>query len=241
MTRERIIERVRKLLALSNSSNEHEAALAAAHAQRLLSEHNLAMSELEAQEEGAGEVALQVAKTVPKWLSSLFATVANAFDCFPIVTTTPECSRLRFIGVGEDPAVAVCTLQYLIKELRRLASGYLHCLELQQEGVMPLDRQRVRTSYLLGAVQGVRQALADQKVQTPTTSTALVPVKEALIRQYREEHFGNLRTRRSRSSTVLATAYHQGRQDGAMLQLGPQRRQLDQQPEAHTTEEAERQ
>jgi hypothetical protein len=36
MTRERIIERVRKLLALSSSSNEHEAALAAAHAQRLL-------------------------------------------------------------------------------------------------------------------------------------------------------------------------------------------------------------
>ena len=36
VTRERVIEKVRKLLALSNSSNEHEAALAAAHAQRLL-------------------------------------------------------------------------------------------------------------------------------------------------------------------------------------------------------------
>ena len=90
MTRERIIERVRKLLALSNSSNEHEAALAAAHAQRLLAEHNLAMSELELQAEGAGEAELVVAKTVAKWLSSLFATVANAFDCFPIVTTNQD-------------------------------------------------------------------------------------------------------------------------------------------------------
>lgn len=35
-----IIEIIRKLLALDNSDNEHEAALAASHAHRLLSEHN---------------------------------------------------------------------------------------------------------------------------------------------------------------------------------------------------------
>ena len=221
MTREKIIERVRKLLALSSSSNEHEAALAAAHAQRLLSEHNLAMSELEVQEEGAGEVELLVAKTVAKWLSSLFATVANAFDCFPIVTTNETNSRLRFIGVGEDPGVAACTLQYLIKELRRLASGYLSSLELQDETLSAGDRQRVRTSYLLGGVHGVRQALMTQKAQTPTTSKALVPVKDALIQQYKEEHLGQLRTRRSRSSTVVSAAFQQGRQDGASLQLKP--------------------
>ena len=225
MTRERIIERVRKLLALSNSSNEHEAALAAAHAQRLLAEHNLAMSELDVAEEGAGEVELQVARTVPKWLSSLFATVANAFDCFPIVTTTTNHSLLRFIGVGEDPAVAACTLQYLMQELRRLASLYQRSFEAKNGQQLPTDRKRIRHSYLLGAVHGVRQALAAQKAQTPTTSTALVPVKDALINQYREQNFGQLRTRRSRSSTVLADAFHQGRQDGAQLQMKPQQAQ----------------
>lgn len=226
MTRERIIERVRKLLALSNSSNEHEAALAAAHAQRLLAEHNLAMSELEMQEEGAGEAELLVARTVSKWLSSLFATVANAFDCFPIVTTTPSNSRLRFIGVGEDPGVAACTLEYLVKELRRLASGYQRQLEARGGRLNPADRQRVRLSYLLGAVHGVRQAMLEQQTRTPTTSTALVPVKDALIKQYRDEHFGSLRTRRSRASTVLSEAFHRGRQDGANLQLTPNRTTL---------------
>jgi hypothetical protein len=218
MSRERIIERVRKLLALSNSSNEHEAALAAAHAQRLLAEHNLSMSELEIQEEGAGETELQVARTVPKWLSSLFAIVATAFDCLPIVTTTHACSRLRFIGVGEDPGVATCTLQYLIKELRRLASGYLRSLEAAHNRLSATDRQRIRSSYLLGGVQGVQQTLAAQKTRTPTTSQALVPVKDALIRQYREDHLGELKTRRNRSSTVVSAAFHQGRQDGAALQ-----------------------
>ena len=221
MTRERVIEKVRKLLALSNSSNQHEAALAAAHAQRLLAEHNLSMSELEVQEEGAGEVAIEVAKTVPKWLSSLFATVANGFDCFPIVTTT-SCSRLRFIGVGEDPAVACCTLQYLMQELRRLATAYLRSSEAAQGRLSSADRQRVRTSYLLGGVQGVRQALTAQKAQTPTTSTALVPVKDALIKQYREQQIGAIRLQRTRRSTVLAAAFQQGKNDGAALQIRPE-------------------
>ncbi len=219
MTRERVIEKVRKLLALSNSSNEHEAALAAAHAQRLLAEHNLAMSELEVREEGAGEAELLVARTVPKWLSSLFASVAGAFDCFPVVTTTPGESRLRCIGVGEDPAVAVCTLAFLREELRRLASAYLRTVEAGHGRLSATDRQRIRNSYLLGGVQGVRQALTAQKVKTPTTGTALVPVKEALIRQYREEQLGRLRVQRTRRSTVFSTAFEQGKNDGAALSL----------------------
>lgn len=218
MTRERVIERVRKLLALSNSSNEHEAALAAAHAQRLLAEHNLAISELEMREEGAGEAELYVAKTVPKWLSSLFAVVADAFDCMAIVATTANAGRLRFIGVGEDPAVAACTLQFLMQELRRLASRYLKQQERGADLLTPAIRRRIRDSYLLGGVQGVQQAMALQKGATPTTAGALVPVKDALIRQYSEQHLGPLRTRRSRSSSVLSSAFNQGKQDGEQLQ-----------------------
>ena len=218
MTRERVIERVRKLLALSNSSNEHEAALAAAHAQRLLAEHNLAISELEMREEGAGEAELYVAKTVPKWLSSLFAVVANAFDCLAIVVNSTDAGRLRFIGVGEDPAVAVCTLQFLMQELRRLATGYLRQQQTAVEQLSPANRRRIRDSYLLGGVQGVQQALALQKAATPTTAGALVPVKDALIRLYSEQHLGPLRTRRRRSSSVLSSAFNQGKQDGAQLQ-----------------------
>ncbi len=219
MSREKVIERVRKLLALSNSSNEHEAALAAAHAQRLLAEHNLAMSELEAKEEGAGEAELQVAKSVPKWVSSLFATVAQAFDCFAVVSATPTMSRLRFIGVAEDPEVASCTMQYLMAELKRLATSYLRQESSKRQEIEPSERNRIRNSYLLGGVYGVRQAMSAQKAETPTTSMALVPVKEALIRQYQKEKIGAVRTQRRRSSTVMSDAFNRGKRDGAALQM----------------------
>ena len=45
----RIVDRVKKLLALSTSANPHEAALAAAKAQELLFRHNLSMAMVEAE------------------------------------------------------------------------------------------------------------------------------------------------------------------------------------------------
>lgn len=44
--RERIIDRVQKLLRLSTSNNPHESATAAAQAQRLITEHRLEEAEL---------------------------------------------------------------------------------------------------------------------------------------------------------------------------------------------------
>ena len=46
MTREQVVSKVRKLFELSNSSNENEAALAAAKARELLSRYNLSMADL---------------------------------------------------------------------------------------------------------------------------------------------------------------------------------------------------
>jgi hypothetical protein len=43
MTNQGVIEKIRKLLALSKSPNEHEAALADARAQELLQQHNLVL------------------------------------------------------------------------------------------------------------------------------------------------------------------------------------------------------
>ena len=52
--KKRIIDKIRKLLRLSRSSNEHEAAAAAAKAQELLSEYNLSLDSM-ITEESASE------------------------------------------------------------------------------------------------------------------------------------------------------------------------------------------
>jgi hypothetical protein len=53
----RIVEKVRKLLALANSENEHEARAAAERAQRLMTKHNLDMQSVGYKDEGITEEA----------------------------------------------------------------------------------------------------------------------------------------------------------------------------------------
>jgi len=211
MEKSPIIAKIQKLLALANSSNEHEAALAASHAQRLLSEHNLAMADIESanKPETADKVETQVSKTLPKWLRHLSAGVSTAFDCRSV--HYPATGKMTFIGVGADVQVAAYTFTYLERTVRRLCGSYM------KNHVTPnlanRHRELMRQSYYLGAVSTITTRLKVQKMQTPITSGALVPVKEGLIKQAMNE-IGPTRTVRSRRSYINADAYTKGQDDG---------------------------
>jgi hypothetical protein len=209
-----IIGKIRKLLALANSCNEHEAALAASHAQRLLAEHNLAMADIEAatRPDKADRVETAVAKSLPKWLRHLSAGVSAAFDCQAV--HHPATGRLTFIGVGADVQIAAYTFTYLERTVRRLCGTYM---KRHGGSALPVrHRELMRQSYYLGAVATITVRLKEQKAQTPVTTGALVPVKEGLIRQAMSE-IGTIRTMHSRRSYVNSEAYHSGQTDGSQV------------------------
>jgi len=180
-----IIEKIRKLLALANSCNEHEAALAASHAQRLLSEHNLAMADIESEQkpQSADKVEATVSKTLPKWVRYLSAGVCTAFDCQAI--HHPALGKMTFIGVGADVQVAAYTFVYLDKTVRKLCSSYIK--HHVNDGTPNRQRELMRQSYYLGAVSTITGRLREQKVQTPITPGALVPIKAGLIKKAMSE------------------------------------------------------
>lgn len=206
-----IIEKIRKLLALSNSCNEHEAALAASHVQRLLSEHNLGMADIETSQkpEKADRMDTSVARTLPKWVRHLCSGVCNAFDCQAI--HNPATATLTFIGVGADLQAAVYTFGYLEKTVRRLCAAYMK--HQGGSGMTGRNRELTRHSYYLGAVSTINLRLTAQKKETPVTPGALIPIKEGLIKQAMNE-LGNMRICRSRKSYINSGAYLQGQADG---------------------------
>jgi hypothetical protein len=209
-----IIKKIRKLLALANSSNEHEAALAAAHAQRLLSEHNLAMADIEASHrpDKADTVETTVSRSLPKWMRHLSAGVSAAFDCQAV--HHPATGKMTFIGVGADVQIAAYTFAYLDRTVRKLCSDYM---KRHVAGTLAnRDRELMRQSYYLGAVSTITARLREQKILTPVTSGALVPVKEGLIRQAMSE-IGALRTMHSRRSYINSDAYSRGQSDGGKV------------------------
>ncbi|MCK9365258.1 MAG: DUF2786 domain-containing protein [Syntrophales bacterium] len=209
-----IIEKIKKLLALSNSSNEFEAALAAAHAQRLLSEHNLGMADIEASHkpDKADKIEMETTKTLAKWVRHLSAGVCNAFDCQAVHNATK--GILTFIGVGEDAQVAAYTFAYLDRTVRKLCSTYMK--SHVSDTITGRKRELRRQSYYLGAVSTITIRLGEQKVRTPVTPGALVPLKETLIKQTMNE-FGNVRTMHSRRSYINSDAYSKGQNDGRQV------------------------
>jgi len=82
MTEEKIIERVKKLLALGQSPNPHEAAAAMEKAQALMAEHNLSVGKLRVSEINELNVRSQASVSILKpWEQGLMNTVAKAFGC----------------------------------------------------------------------------------------------------------------------------------------------------------------
>ena len=209
-----IIEKIKKLLALANSSNEHEAALAASHAQRLLSEHNLAMADIEAahRPDKADRVETAAAKSLPKWMRHLSAGVSSAFDCQAI--HHPAAGKMTFIGVGADVQIAAYTFAYLDRIVRKLCGTYMK--QHVSSTIANRHRELMRQSYYLGAVSTITARLKEQKIKTPITTGTLVPVKEGLIRQTMNE-IGNVRTIQSRRSYINSDAFNRGQTDGGQV------------------------
>jgi hypothetical protein len=60
--------------------------------------------------------------------------------------------------------------------------------------------------------------LVQQKVQTPITTGALVPIKDGLIKKAISE-LGPIRTVRGRRSYINSHAYNQGQSDGKNISI----------------------
>jgi hypothetical protein len=176
--RQRAIEKVKKLLRLSKSSNEHEAALAAAKAQEFLSAYNL--TEVDCREEEpkqkAGMAATATVKNPAEWIVVLAASVAKAFDCQSLHST---CGYTLFVGAGLDFHVANCTFAFLYRKVNGLAARYMNAPH--KKGMGRGRRSKTRRSYCLGLVEVIAGKLAQQSAETPLTSAALVSAKRALI------------------------------------------------------------
>ncbi len=187
---DRIVDRVKKLLALTSSQNPHEAALAAAKAQELLFRHNLSLATVEAATEGGGNAAYVSDRFDSggwmHWRRRLLAAVARNNFCRGV-----SYQGTRDVGiVGEPHNVTVVRHLYafLVREVMRLA-------ELGAKTERGLDEEEARAwkrSFYLGAVRTVAQRLATQRqrdVASDSQAAALVVRKDEELDKAYKDHF----------------------------------------------------
>lgn len=134
-TQAAVIEKIRKLLALSKSPNENEAMAAASKAQALLTQHNLLMSEVVKDKSLAGTIKLDAScmtKSRP-WIRVIAVGISRLYFCTYFYTHVNVDSRTRasgyerkdrhtFVGEEHNIAVARSMFEYLCKTVERLAN-----------------------------------------------------------------------------------------------------------------------
>ncbi|WP_419787241.1 DUF2786 domain-containing protein [Pseudodesulfovibrio sp.] len=214
MNHKDIITRIQKLLSLSTSDNEHEAAAAAAKVQALLSKYNLEMSDIPGQNHQAQTAEKAKTKTrqrLEQWAFNLAQATAHAFDCDYFHSSS---GYTIFVGVGADQEVCAWTYQYLYKTLLRMGSTYLR--EKQRRLRSNRSKSIARSSYLKGLVFTISQRLERQKADTPITESSLVPLKASAIEAAMPD---NLKTRKFKGPKMRENDFMNGMLDGRFIPI----------------------
>ena len=201
MNQDEVKDKIRKLLRLAGSPNEHEAAAAAAKAQELCDLYNLAASQI-----GQGPdhpdpdlASLEISPRKGKregWEQCLFAELAEVCDCTPWISGARRNGRNAgqvYMAVGYPADVAL--LQYLYPFLHQTI------LRLYRQG---LERQKARApwwntrqtyhykrGFTLGATQRIVQRLTeirDARRAQDDDTRALVVVKGQQVQQWVERN-----------------------------------------------------
>jgi hypothetical protein len=218
-----LVEKVRKLLALSESSNEHEAALAAEKAQELMLRYGIDMAQV-AIAAGASTIGIDDARVETRldpWRRQLADSIAKSMGGRVVFTRNYRTAHVMSFFGPAGTAQSIAALYHHL-EAQLVTTSAIATANRAEKRV---HGRTYRTSFLLGAVDRLDRRLARHRtdVQTDANSQALVIIGSALDRAI-EERFGRLRIERDAHPTSLHwKAYTRGEKAAATVDLGSKR------------------
>lgn len=152
--RDSIMKKIDKLLALQNSSNEHEALSASLMAQKLLAKYNIDIENIRGKVEEEIEEASVYVDSGNKWKYSLASVVADNYRCKVFYKGT---DRVVFRGYRTDIVIARRVYAYLFSVAKRLGKAYEKRYR-ENYG----NAEGIYMSYCIGFINGVRLELEKQ-------------------------------------------------------------------------------
>lgn len=140
--RERIIRKIKHCLALSASSNEHEAAAAMRQAQKLMRKYRL--TELDVHISSVGKTyGAQVKCRRPSWDRDLINVVAQAFNCKGFTHSNWDAAsggrRERALFIGVSPAQEIAKYAYDALLVKVTSARREHVAKIKS-GLLPQAR-----------------------------------------------------------------------------------------------------
>lgn len=149
---EKIMSKIRKCLALSESNNVHEAAAALRQAKALMDKHKLSMSDVELSRVDVVEVGTDRARP-PNWKIGLYLAVSKAFGCSLFMRG----GRPVFVGTTPSPDIAKYALDVLLRQLESNKKEYLCKMKSGRPDMKRTAKVRLGKGYAEGWVIGCRK------------------------------------------------------------------------------------
>ena len=159
MVEEKIIDKIRKLMALAGSPNENEAKLAMMRAQQMMAKYNLSKRDIDKispsmiiTKKVSGDV-----KRSPTWMAVLGKIIADNFKCYCYRQETIGGSVVMMKGLEEDIEIAEVVYAY--------ATGYIEAAtrklrrDLRKAGTPTCGHTN---DYIAGFLEGIKKQFEEQ-------------------------------------------------------------------------------
>ena len=207
-----VMEKVKKLLALSQSPSEGEAAAAVQKAQVLLAKYGLSISEIKEETNVLEDILLEK-KRLRKWESSLIFFVGKATFTEALEVKRGDTKKIMIIGKEVNIISA--------KEL----FGYLHSVVLILGRKHSSEVYHVE-SFKQGVVHRVGERLeAQRNTDTYTDEKAIVLKMDSISKKenfdYMKNKYGTIR-QKSKNMRLDADSYYYGKNVGDSINLSQQ-------------------
>ena len=208
MEQNKLIERIKKLLALSaNNPNPHEAEIALKRAQKLLAENDMSMTSLtEIENEAIGE---SRGKNVQLWSKRVYDAISRLYQCEYITEYAPP-PRHIVIGTLANRTTAILIINYVLKSIRIESKG---------------KPASFRNGAALAVYQSCMKILDDDKKNKDVIipGTGLVAADIRLVRRSANNNYINDKYNDVTEEKQSKTYYSQSGHDfGSGLSVNPQ-------------------
>lgn len=174
MDKQKVLEKIKKCLALGESANEHEAAQAIRQAQILMKKYGI--SEMDVELSAVTEKGVPVAATLPTWHQVLISQCAKAFGVKSYQYTQWGLAEARFFGIGIKPELAAYAYEVLLRQLKKERREYIKT-ELKAVR-LPRNKTARADQFCTGWVYAI-----SRKVQ----EFAAEPAEEEVLARYKQQ------------------------------------------------------
>lgn len=223
---DRILAKIRKLLSLADSNNEHESRLAIQKTRQLQAKYNLNPG-FQGHDNSPLYTNLLInlkRKRIECYHRAICSLLLDYFQVEIVITPLYDAralttyKHLDIMGTSTNVKIAGYLYHFLMNRLPLLWSAH------QSENNGPI---RGRNSYWLGVLNGFRAGLTDDRQvreKTPETAPAgkissLVAINDPAIKVFVASRYPRLKNGRRRTNRIDPARFEAGRKDGLLLKF----------------------